>query len=194
MPTRWSSRSFATWPVHGGSKLNVVPDACTVQVDRRLGLGETVRSAVEEIKSLAAAAADGTSASFETAPAGVWLEPFEMAASLPTMQRILRAVGQPQPAPPFVAATDAPHFVARGIPAVIFGPGALSVAHSAAESVEIAELAAAVDLYDRIARSVLAGPSHNVKDAGPPATGSASRPSDEVSAATSTALGRYEYR
>ena len=52
----------------------------------------------------------------------------------------------------FTGITDARFYInAAKIPAVILGPGSLSVAHTADESVPVAELVAAARAYARIA-------------------------------------------
>jgi acetylornithine deacetylase len=51
-------------------------------------------------------------------------------------------------------ATDIPELGAWGKP-YLFGPGSIHVAHRDDEFVEIAELAAAVDTYERLARQLL---------------------------------------
>lgn len=52
-------------------------------------------------------------------------------------------------------ATDIPALTNWGTP-YLFGPGSIHVAHSDHEHIEIAELRAAVDTYERIARTVIA--------------------------------------
>ena len=53
-------------------------------------------------------------------------------------------------------ATDVPNLSAWGTP-YLFGPGSIHVAHTPDEYVDIAELRAAVDAYERIARGALEG-------------------------------------
>ena len=51
-------------------------------------------------------------------------------------------------------ATDVPNLGAWGTP-YLFGPGSIHVAHTMDEYIEVAELRAAVDAYERIAREAL---------------------------------------
>ena len=51
-------------------------------------------------------------------------------------------------------ATDVPALTAWGTP-FLFGPGSIHVAHTLEEYVDVDELRAAVDAYERIARSLL---------------------------------------
>ncbi|HET7456575.1 MAG TPA: hypothetical protein VFJ74_02905, partial [Gemmatimonadaceae bacterium] len=52
-------------------------------------------------------------------------------------------------------ATDVPNLPRFGRP-YLFGPGSVHVAHTNHEHVELAELRAAVDVYERLAREALA--------------------------------------
>lgn len=153
---RGSMGSCSATVVSGGSKLNVVPDACSVQVDRRLGPDETADSAISGIEScLARVALDAPGVSYELSPAGLWVEPFELEASSELATLLLSTVGQASPGPIFPAVSDAPHLIAVGIPTAILGPGSLETAHSRGEYVEVGELRRAVDLYERLVRAFL---------------------------------------
>jgi succinyl-diaminopimelate desuccinylase len=153
---RRSMGSCSATIVAGGSKLNVVPETCTVQVDRRLGPGETSAAAVCAIESnVARVAADMPGISYELSPAGPWVEPFELAADSAYAILLLSALDQLSPGPIFRAVSDAPHLIDAGIPTAILGPGSLDTAHSSSESVRIRELEVAADLYERIVRAYL---------------------------------------
>ena len=153
---RGSLGSCSATIVDGGSKLNVVPDACTVQVDRRLGPDETAVGAIREIESnLARVTSDVPGMSYDLSPAGVWVDPFELEATSEFARLVLTALDQPAPGPIFRAVSDAPHLIAAGIPTAILGPGSLDTAHSGDEYVDIRELEVAVDLYERVARAYL---------------------------------------
>ena len=56
---------------------------------------------------------------------------------------------------PFSFTTDIPFLTSWGDPLLV-GPGSIHVAHTAEEHVKIDELAQAVDLYERLARGLLA--------------------------------------
>ncbi len=155
---RGSMGSCSATVVDGGSKLNVVPETCTVQVDRRLGPDETSDAAVCDIESrLARVAAETPGISYELSPAGLWVDPFGLGADSEFATRLLSALGQPSPGPIFRAVSDAPHLIAAGIPTAILGPGSLDTAHSSSEFVDVRELELAVDLYERVVRAYLVG-------------------------------------
>lgn len=153
---RASMGSCSATIVDGGSKLNVVPDACTVQVDRRLGPSETSAAAVSGIEScLARVALEAPGVSYELSPAGLWVDPFELDAGSPFATLLLSTLDQASPGPTFRAVSDAPHLIAVGIPTAILGPGSLDTAHSSSEFVDVRELEVAVDFYERIVRAFL---------------------------------------
>lgn len=153
---RGSMGSCSATIVDGGSKLNVVPDTCRVQVDRRLGPDETRESAIAGIEScLALAAAEVPGVSYELSSAGLWVDPFELGTTGEFARLLLSTLDQPAPGPIFRAVSDAPHIIAAGIPTAIMGPGSLDTAHSGDESVGIGELEVAVDHYERVARACL---------------------------------------
>jgi succinyl-diaminopimelate desuccinylase len=158
---RWASHAATV--VEGGTKLNMVPDRCRVLVDRRLAPDESLAQAKAEITQiLDQLKAEDPDLSWAMSKAGVWLEPFTSPISSDFASRILCAVGASEPGPAFPGGTDAPHFISKGIPAVILGPGNLEQAHADDEWVEIEQLAAAVNLYERCALSLLGstvGPS-----------------------------------
>jgi len=142
--------------VRGGSKVNIIPDECTVQVDRRLGLGETASAAVAEIETyLARVAAEVPGVSYEVASAGPWVDPFDLGSTSAFARLLLSALDQPMPGPIFRAVSDAPYLIAAGIPTAILGPGSLDTAHSSTEYVHVEALEAAAERYQRIVRAFL---------------------------------------
>lgn len=142
--------------VNGGTKLNVIPDHCRVLVDRRLAPAETAEDALLELEALLTQLRDhDADLSWSWSRAGVWLEPFAMPRESAFAVTLLDALGQTAPGPTFPGGTDAPHFIARGIPAAIIGPGSLDQAHSENEWVRLDDLAAAIDIYERAALAFL---------------------------------------
>ena len=141
--------------IEGGSAPNVVPDRCIVEIDRRLIPGETDREAVlGSFRGLAASLAadrDEIDLRFEIRE---WAEPSETSANS-EIARVVRAAveaetGRPAVDAGFTGITDARFYIndAR-IPTVILGPGSLTVAHTADESIDVDELIAGARIYAR---------------------------------------------
>ena len=113
----------------GGSQPNVVPDRCTILLDRRTLPGETGAGVRREIlgllrrNKLTAACVD------DNLPP--WL-PLETDPKLPLVARFLSAVGQRRPGGVRYF-SDASVLAHGGIPSVVFGPGDIAQAHTADE-------------------------------------------------------------
>ena len=120
----------------GGRQPNIVPDRCTITIDRRTLPGETDAGVKREIreflrsKRLSAAIVDK-----KLAPAA----PLETDTRLPLVQQFLHSVGQTEPAG-VQFFCDAAVLAEGGIPSVIFGPGDVAQAHTADEWISLAEL------------------------------------------------------
>ncbi|MFQ5693166.1 MAG: M20/M25/M40 family metallo-hydrolase, partial [Nitrospinota bacterium] len=75
--------------------------------------------------------------------------------------RLLRAasqvLGSPQEPTGYVAGTDARLFPPAGIPAVVFGPGEFSEAHTADESISVDQLVQAARILTLLAADLLGG-------------------------------------
>lgn len=156
LDARASTGSCAATIVEGGSKLNIVPDACVVQIDRRLGLAETSAMAVWEIETrLESVVREVPGVSCDWSRSGLWVDPFDLVDASGFGPLLLSAVGQAAPGPSFQAVSDAPHLIRAGIPTAILGPGSLDVAHSRTEFVRVRDLEHAAYLYERIARAYL---------------------------------------
>lgn len=147
----------ATWSVgriEGGHGTSIVPDRCTLLVDRRLMPGETGAEALAQLEAGIAGVlgADGCDAhasllmempGFETAPT----HPLVAAAV-----EALRAEGAAAPVEAWTAACEG-GFIAEhhGCPTIILGPGDITgQAHQPDERVRIADLSAAARAYTRM--------------------------------------------
>lgn len=142
--------------IEGGSAVNVVPDRCSVWVDRRLLPGETPEAALAEYDQAIAAARQAHP------DLQVSREMFDVALPAETQDAKLaalfeaeasRVLGRPVQAAGFHATCDMAHLVHDGgIPTLIFGPGDLAWAHQYDERVAVSELYQAAEVYYRAAR------------------------------------------
>lgn len=138
--------------IAGGSKINVVPDRCTLQVDRRTLPGETEAGILQEWRDLIAQ----LQAEDPTLKAHVYPEGFAAASEvdpdLPICRialEVTRAVTGRETGPAGMPGlTDARFLVEEcGIPTIIWGPGHLQQAHIRDEYVEVADLRAGALAY-----------------------------------------------
>jgi acetylornithine deacetylase/succinyl-diaminopimelate desuccinylase family protein len=150
----------ATWSVgkiSGGAAVNIVPERCTIEVDRRLLPDETGASALDEVDSIVAeilAAHPSITLEREVPFAGV--AGIDTPPSSPLVRALSSACQSVRGTPKLVGAaygTNASRFVLAGIPCVVFGPGDIQQAHTANEYVDLDQVAAAVDILEATARS-----------------------------------------
>lgn len=147
--------------ISGGVKNNVVPDRCTVVVDRRLVPGEDPADARREIEVLASDAVSGMS--------GITVEvrsPWETRAATMTDpdSSLVRAMllanerlGLSTEPTGFSMASDGRFFAAAGHPTIIYGPGDPRLAHVPDEWVGVDEVLEATRAY-ALAALALIGP------------------------------------
>ena len=139
--------------ISGGSAPNVVPDRCEVDIDRRLIPGESSPGDVLEPfeRLLAAIRIEHPEVDVEVT-IREWTDAAEAEADSEiarTAREAIRSVlGRPSEDVGFTGITDARFYINDAkIPTVILGPGSLSVAHTANEWVDVAELVDAARLY-----------------------------------------------
>lgn len=138
---RLGTRVLSVSTIEGGTAMNVIPDRCEIQIDRRTLPGETDANVRAEIESLVFEPdTEGCTASIE------WLQtypPMETDPAVEDIRRLEAAVrAHTDTADYGVAAygTDAAFYAERGIPGVVFGPGNIADAHTADESIELAQV------------------------------------------------------
>lgn len=148
--------SLSVGRIEGGQSVNVVPDWCEVEIDRRVIPGEDLaaspglvwdylraRMDMEDVKFLppwirmpSLAPADEASAQ--------WLEPVRGA--------IARAIGRRPEVGGVPFGTDAGPLGESGrLPCFVFGPGDIAQAHTKDEWIELDQVGAAAEAYYRIA-------------------------------------------
>ena len=136
--------------IAGGTQPNIVPDRCTITIDRRTLPGETETGVRREIAALLRAKklrAQITSA--KLAPC----LPLETNPKLPPVRRFFRSIGQSQPVGVHFFC-DAAVLSAGGMPSVVFGPGDIAQAHTADEWILLASLERGKNLLLRFLNSL----------------------------------------
>jgi len=144
--------------IHGGDQPSTVAARCTIQLDRRWVPAETVEqvfSELEEILGRVREKMPGLATELRRVPGGMATMvhgPLEVAAAHPLVRAAQQArmeiFGEAGALTAFPAWTDAALLAREAqIPCLVCGPGDLSLAHSAEESIAIAEVEQAVSLY-----------------------------------------------
>jgi succinyl-diaminopimelate desuccinylase len=111
--------------VEGGVANNVVPDECTLTVNRRFAPNRTIADVEAEMRALLAAADEIEILNASPAAPPNLTNPL-VAEFVGTLDLAVR---------PKLGWTDVARFASRGVPALNFGPGDPTLAHTAAEHV-----------------------------------------------------------
>ena len=136
--------------IRGCVQPNIVPDRCTITIDRRTLPGETEAGIRREIAArLRARKLPAKISSTKLAPA----LPLETHAQLPLVRQFLRSAGQSRPVGVDFFC-DAAVLAHGGIPSVVFGPGDIAQAHTADEWISLAALERGRDLLLNFMKSL----------------------------------------
>lgn len=138
--------------IQGGVQVNLVPNHCAIEIDRRLLPGEDPGEVIAHFKSIL----DGIKKVHPTFDAFIEMPPLLVDEALSTpadaavvqcTQQVLRDLGlNDQPCGvPF--GSDASKLSRAHIPTIIFGPGSIDQAHAADEYVEIAQVEQAARFF-----------------------------------------------
>lgn len=141
------SPSLSVGIIEGGQAVNVVPDHCLIEIDRRTLPDETVESVLTPVKSLLDGLTDWDMKDPHLSVAGM-----EVAASAPIVQSLARSIKEVCGDVVIEGAryaTDAGIYNAAGIPTVVFGPGDIAQAHTESEYIELHQLHQAVEIIRR---------------------------------------------
>ena len=150
-----------TWnvgTVRGGTSVNVVPDLCEIEIDRRLVPGDSAEHVVAQVNTaLENLQQTESDLQIEYDPPFVEIPAIETPEESPIVQaakQAIAATGRPATPEGVAYATDAAMLTGiSNIPAVVLGPGNIARAHTNNEWIEIDELEAAVGIYGTICRS-----------------------------------------
>ena len=121
----------------GGSQTNVVPERCSIEVDRRTLPGETEKSVYQEINRLLAKRKLKVVNPKECR--GVPCPPLETNPNLPAVRQFMKAAKR-RKSIGVDYFTDASPIAMGGTPAIVFGPGDIAQAHSADEWIDLNQL------------------------------------------------------
>jgi acetylornithine deacetylase len=129
--------------VRGGTGPNVVPGRCEIDVDRRTLPGEEPAEVWRREAAELAALLPGRVAVDAPFTVDHALDTPSDSLLVLALRRTLARHGHSDGVRGMPFCTDASKLARAGIPSVVFGPGSIADAHSAAESVALADVAAA---------------------------------------------------
>jgi acetylornithine deacetylase len=148
---RLGSATLSVGRVEGGASVNTVPDHCRVEIDRRLLPGEDAARAPSELAEYLKRHSDvpcESSAPWFHCPALASEASQELTTRL---ERIIASVAGPRAVEAAPYGTDASTLSLAGVPAVVFGPGDIALAHTREESVPLDEVQQAAEILFRLA-------------------------------------------
>jgi len=135
--------------IRGGNQPNVVPDRCTIEIDRRTIPGETDTSVRREINAFLRA----HNQNVDTLDLkGVPSPALQTNPNLPLVRQFMRTAGcrKPKGVDYF---TDASAIAMGGTPAIVFGPGNIAQAHTDNEWIDLFQLDKATTILTRFLES-----------------------------------------
>ena len=133
--------------IHGGTSVNIVPDECIIEIDRRVTPGEDHDAVKADIQQCLSERLD-----FEVELEDPWLESptltdadnAQLAAAVLSCVAPVdgehQAIGVPY-------GTHASRTCRAGVPSIVFGPGSIDQAHTKDEFLEIDQLEKAAEVY-----------------------------------------------
>ncbi len=137
--------------IHGGSKVNMVPDRCEIEIDRRTIPGETTDEIVAEFEAALAVARQDVPELKARIEVDDGAEPSETPDGTSLVGLVNEARGAfsiEGSEVGYSGATDARFLINQGnIPSIVFGPGDPMRAHTTGEFVETSQLVDATHAY-----------------------------------------------
>ena len=138
----------------GGISVNTVPDACTIEIDRRVIPGE---DGLQVMAQLEAFLRERIDVDFEMLPpwlVGTTLNDDKNGQWADKLIEQIEPVAGPRRKLGVAYGTNASRIDNAGVPAVVFGPGSIDQAHTRDEWLSIDELRQAAEVYYRFCASV----------------------------------------
>ena len=140
--------------IEGGLSVNTVPDACAIDVDRRVVPGEDGTTARQQLIDLLRERLDIPVEHGEPWINSPPLADTHNAAWAELLMGHVAAVAGPRRKVGVAYGTHASRTAAAGVPSVVFGPGSIAQAHTSDEWISVAEVQAATEIYYQFCANV----------------------------------------
>lgn len=141
--------------IRGGSQINVIPESCVIEVDRRIVPGEdgeTVVPAVEELLRRLREQDPGLRVQQKAPFIDPAMASMRMEEVLEWAAPVLKKMSLPVEPEGVAYGTDAGNYTEAGIPSLVIGPGDIAQAHTVDEWVAVDQVDAAAELYAALFR------------------------------------------
>jgi acetylornithine deacetylase/succinyl-diaminopimelate desuccinylase family protein len=150
--------SLSVGRIEGGVSVNVVPDWCEIEIDRRVIPGERAAECPGRVLNALREWLGETMNRVEFLPPWVNMPPLVAGKAelfLPALKAAIEKVGGRTPDVMGVPyGTDAGPLGDAGLPCVVFGPGDIAQAHTKDEWIEIEQVQMAAEMYFEMAREL----------------------------------------
>ncbi len=143
------SATLSVGRIYGGTSVNVVPDDCAIEIDRRVVPGESSKDAITDMHQFLQSRLNFE---FEFEPPwvdGCTLNNDQNGWLADSLLRHIEPVAGPRQAIGVFYGTHASRTEAKGVTSVVFGPGSIDQAHTKDEWIAIDELEKAAEIYFR---------------------------------------------
>jgi acetylornithine deacetylase/succinyl-diaminopimelate desuccinylase-like protein len=148
--------SMVVGTIRGGTQVNIVPESCEIEVDRRLIPGEDALQVMQQFQERLSATVAGLGVNYSfrellydwplnTDPEASIAQSARQVAARLDLDAGIHGV------PYGSDASKLQHY--RNIPAIVYGPGSIAQAHSAQEFVPVREVELAAEFYTELTRS-----------------------------------------
>jgi acetylornithine deacetylase/succinyl-diaminopimelate desuccinylase-like protein len=146
--------SLSVGRIEGGQSVNVVPDWCEIEVDRRIVPGEVSLDCSARAMAFVGERVGGLDGveslpPFINFPSLSWNGPDEWIETI--RAEVARVTGRTPEVTGVPYGTDAGPLSTSGLPCLVLGPGDIAQAHTKDEWADLVEVRAAADIYYRIA-------------------------------------------
>ena len=140
--------------IWGGQSVNIVPDKCTIEIDRRLIPGEDPAVAWSSLREKLIERFGPHIVIDEAWISSPALSNHDNAWLAEPLLKLTAEVAGPHRSLGVAYCTHASTISQAGVPAVVFGPGSIEQAHTSDEFIEVKQLDAAAEVYFSLAKRV----------------------------------------
>ncbi|MFD0714460.1 M20 family metallopeptidase [Paenibacillus sp. GCM10027626] len=151
------SPTIVAGTIHGGTQINIVPEQCEIEVDRRIIPGELPETAIAEFERQLREYIEREGLQVQVSVRELlldWaLETPKDAEVVSFARHAARTLGLSDELVGVTYGSDASKLQRQGIPTIVYGPGSIAQAHSKEEWVSANEVGLAAQFYYHLARS-----------------------------------------
>jgi acetylornithine deacetylase/succinyl-diaminopimelate desuccinylase-like protein len=141
--------------IRGGTQVNIVPERCAIEVDRRVIPGEDSREVLDGILETLRERLQGSGVEFEVEELLLdWpLDTSPESGTVRCARRVASDLGLDDRLRGVAYGSDASKLQQlKGVPSIVFGPGSIAQAHSREEWVPVGHVERAAEFYVAMAR------------------------------------------